>query len=129
MTDFPGVPYDTVVADVRDREKMDKVLGSFRPQVIFHAAAHKHVPMMEKNPDQAVLNNIGGTMVMTELALEHGVERFVNVSTDKAVNPASVMGATKRVAEMVVREAASGVKEGRSFVSVRFGNVLGAGGA
>lgn len=129
MTDFPGVPYDTVVADVRDREKMDKVLGSFRPQVIFHAAAHKHVPMMEKNPDQAVLNNIGGTMVMTELALEHGVERFVNVSTDKAVNPASVMGATKRVAEMVVREAASGVKEGRSFVSVRFGNVLGSRGS
>lgn len=129
MTDFPDIPYDTVVADVRDRDKIGKVFESFRPQVIFHAAAHKHVPMMEKNPDQAVLNNIGGTRVMTELALEYGVERFVNISTDKAVNPTSVMGATKRIAEMVVRDAASRVKDGQSFVSVRFGNVLGSRGS
>ena len=129
MADFPDIPYDTVVADVRDRDKMRKVFESFTPQVIFHAAAHKHVPMMEKNPDQAVLNNIGGTRVMTELALEFGVERFVNISTDKAVNPTSVMGATKRIAEMVVRDAASRVKDGQSFVSVRFGNVLGSRGS
>jgi FlaA1/EpsC-like NDP-sugar epimerase len=129
MADFPGLPFDTVVADVRDRDKMRHVFERYRPQVIFHAAAHKHVPMMEKNPDQAVLNNIGGTRVMAELALEYGVERFVNISTDKAVNPTSVMGATKRIAEMVVRDAASRVKDGQSFVLVRFGNVLGSRGS
>ena len=129
MSEFQNISFDTVVADVRDRDKMRMVYKTFRPQVVFHAAAHKHVPMMEKNPDQAVLNNIGATKVMTDLALEYGTERFVNISTDKAVNPSSIMGATKRVAEMIVRDAASRAGEGRSFVSVRFGNVLGSRGS
>ena len=127
--EFPDVPRETVVADVRDERKMRMVFEKHRPQVVFHAAAHKHVPMMEKNPDQAILNNIGGTKVMTELALESGVESFVNISTDKAVNPTSVMGATKRISEMVVRDAASRAPENCSFVSVRFGNVLGSRGS
>jgi FlaA1/EpsC-like NDP-sugar epimerase len=127
--EFPDVPRETVVADVRDKQKIRMVFEKHRPQVIFHAAAHKHVPMMEKNPDQAILNNIGGTKVMAETALEFGVESFVNISTDKAVNPTSVMGATKRVAEMVVRDASSRAPENCSFVSVRFGNVLGSRGS
>ncbi len=127
--EFPDVPRETVVADVRDKQKIRMVFEKHRPQVVFHAAAHKHVPMMEKNPDQAILNNIGGTKVMAETALEFGVESFVNISTDKAVNPTSVMGATKRVAEMVVRDASSRAPENCSFVSVRFGNVLGSRGS
>lgn len=129
MKEYPETPFDTVVADVRDKAKIRRVFKKYRPQIVFHAAAHKHVPMMEKNPDQAVLNNIGGTRVLAELALEFEVESFVNISTDKAVNPASVMGATKRIAEMAVRDAASRVAEGCSFVSVRFGNVLGSRGS
>ena len=129
MKKHPALPYDIIVADVRDEAKMRRVFEKYRPQTVFHAAAHKHVPMMEKNPDQAVLNNVGGTKVLTDLALEFGVENFVNISTDKAVNPTSVMGATKRIAEMVVRDAASRAGEGRSFVSVRFGNVLGSRGS
>lgn len=129
MAKFPEIPFDTIVADVRKRSKMRRVFETFRPQVVFHAAAHKHVPMMEKNPDQAILNNIGGTQVLADLSLEFGVEMFVNISTDKAVNPTSVMGATKRIAEMVVRDAASRSTEGCSFVSVRFGNVLGSRGS
>ena len=129
MGDFAGVPFDTVVADVQDRACMKRIFDQFRPQVVFHAAAHKHVPMMEKNSGQAVLNNIGGTRVMAELALEFQTERFVNISTDKAVNPSSIMGATKRIAEMVVRDTASRARDGQSFVSVRFGNVLGSRGS
>jgi len=129
MKEFPAICFDTVVADVRDRAKMRRVFEAFRPQVIFHAAAHKHVPMMEKNPDQAIINNVGGTKILAALALEFGAESFVNISTDKAVNPTSVMGATKRISEMVVRDAASRSPEGSSFVSVRFGNVLGSRGS
>ena len=119
----------TVVGDVRDRQRLDHVFATYRPRVIFHAAAHKHVPMMESNPDEAVFNNVAGTRNLVELALEHDVERFVNISTDKAVNPTSVMGATKRVAEQVVAWAASQARPGQCFVSVRFGNVLGSRGS
>lgn len=113
---------ELVVADVRDREKMDKIFKKYVPEVVFHAAAHKHVPMMEVHPDEAVMNNIIGTKNVVELAERHGAERVVMISTDKAINPTSVMGASKRVAEMVVKYL--GNKNKTKFVAVRFGNVL-----
>ncbi|MBB6030473.1 polysaccharide biosynthesis protein [Oceanithermus desulfurans] len=126
---WPELDWRTIVADVRDREKMRHVFTAYAPEVVFHAAAHKHVPMMEANPDEAVFNNVGGTKNVVGLALEHGVVRFVNISTDKAVNPTSVMGASKRVAEYLVQWAAQRAKPGQAFVSVRFGNVLGSRGS
>ena len=111
-----------VVADIRDRDKMDKIFKKYVPEVIFHAAAHKHVPMMEYHPDEAVMNNIIGTKNVAELAEKYGAERVVMISTDKAINPTSVMGASKRVAEMVVKDLGS--RSEARFVAVRFGNVL-----
>lgn len=126
--DYPDVTVETIVADVRDRAKMDRILGRYRPDVVYHAAAHKHVPLMEANPDEAVANNVLGTRNVAEAASRHGAERFVMVSTDKAVNPGNVMGATKRMAELVVQamQAVGDKGEGPAtrFVSVRFGNVL-----
>lgn len=118
-----------IVADVRDRGKMEYVFKRFDPQVVFHAAANKHVPLMEANPDEAILNNVLGTKNMVELTLAAGTERFVNISTDKAVRPASVMGASKRVAEYLVEWGGRQARPGRSFASVRFGNVLGSSGS
>ncbi|MCR4392690.1 MAG: polysaccharide biosynthesis protein [Candidatus Acetothermia bacterium] len=126
---WPGLRYQVLVADVRDRDRMEDVFRRHRPQVVFHAAAHKHVPLMELNPSEAVVNNVVGTKNLVELALTYGVERFVNISTDKVVNPTSVMGATKRVAEYVVQWAARRARPGQAFVSVRFGNVLGSRGS
>lgn len=124
---FPGLPLIPIIADVRDEERIRQRFEDFRPQVVFHAAAHKHVTLMEANPVEAVTNNVFGTQRVVEAALACGAERLVMVSTDKAVQPVSVMGATKRVAEMIVREAA--LRSGRPFVSVRFGNVLGSRGS
>lgn len=111
-----------VIADIRDREKIDKIFKRYKPEVIFHAAAHKHVPMMEYNPDEAVSNNIIGTKNIAEIADKYGAERLVLISTDKAINPSCVMGASKRVAEMLVKGL--GEKSKTKFVAVRFGNVL-----
>ena len=111
-----------IVADIRDRDKMDKIFKKHKPEVVFHAAAHKHVPMMEYHPDEAVMNNIIGTKNVAELAEKYGAERVVMISTDKAINPTSVMGASKQVAEMVVKDLGS--KSNTKFVAVRFGNVL-----
>ncbi|HEY9792274.1 MAG TPA: nucleoside-diphosphate sugar epimerase/dehydratase [Candidatus Obscuribacterales bacterium] len=112
-----------VIADIRDRQRMSHVFARFRPHVVFHAAAHKHVPLMELNVSEAVTNNIAGTQAVATLSEEFGVQRFVLVSSDKAVNPTSVMGATKRIAEMVIQDmAARGAQT--KFVAVRFGNVL-----
>ena len=127
---WPGLEIELVVADIRDREKMDKIFRRLKPEVVFHAAAYKHVPMMEYHPDEAISSNIIGTKNVGELANKYGTERMVMISTDKAINPTSVMGATKQVAEMVVKDLGSrniGVRESENktkFVAVRFGNVL-----
>ncbi len=116
-----------VVADVRQKRRLARVFSTFRPEIVFHAAAHKHVPMMEDNVADAVTNNVLGTANLVGLAKDYGVERFVLVSTDKAVNPVNVMGMTKRVAELIVQMAATETE--RPYASVRFGNVLGSRGS
>ncbi len=126
---WPELEYALVIGDVRDRGKLEAVFSTFKPQVVFHAAAHKHVYLMELNPDEAILNNIFGTKNLVDLAVEHGVERFVNISTDKAVNPTSVMGASKRMAEYVLEGASRRAAPHQTFSSVRFGNVLGSRGS
>jgi FlaA1/EpsC-like NDP-sugar epimerase len=125
--DNPGLPFVPIIADVRDIDRIGNVFDDFRPHVVFHAAAHKHVPMMEINVEEAVTNNILGTQSVVKAAVSYGTERLVLISTDKAVEPTSVMGATKRMAEMVVHDAA--LRSGRPFVTVRFGNVLGSRGS
>ncbi len=116
-----------IIADVTDATRVNVVLAEHQPEIIFHAAAHKHVPLMEENPCEAVKNNVRGTRVLSEAADAHGVDRFIMISTDKAVNPTSVMGASKRVAELVVQAQAVG--SGTSFSLVRFGNVLASNGS
>lgn len=134
---FPGVPVACAIGDVKDRCRLDQVMHRYAPSVIFHAAAYKHVPLMEReNSWQAVRNNILGTHILAQAALAHGVEKFVLISTDKAVNPTNVMGASKRLAEMVCQgmqgalsSSLSGGASGTRFVIVRFGNVLGSTGS
>ncbi|TLS51993.1 polysaccharide biosynthesis protein [Paenibacillus antri] len=121
------IQYITEIADIQDRNKMVQVLELHRPKVVFHAAAHKHVPLMEHNPEEAVKNNVIGTKNVAEAADACGVETFVMISSDKAVNPTNVMGATKRVAEMVIQDLSR--RSRTRFVAVRFGNVLGSRGS
>jgi FlaA1/EpsC-like NDP-sugar epimerase len=116
-----------VIADIRDRPRMQSVFRAHSPQVVFHAAAHKHVPLMEINVEEAFSNNVTGTRILVERALESNAERLVLISSDKAIQPTSVMGATKRLAEMIVQDAAR--NSGKPYVSVRFGNVLGSRGS
>ncbi len=116
-----------VIADIRDAARLEAIFASYRPEIVFHAAAHKHVPLMEMNVQDAVTNNVLGTRTLVTASVAAGVQRFVLISTDKAVRPTSVMGATKRVAEMIVQEAA--VRTGWAYVAVRFGNVLGSRGS
>ena len=118
---------EVLIASVRDSKKMDALFSRLRPQVVFHAAAHKHVPLMEDSPEEAVKNNVFGTYNAAVAADKYGAERFVLISTDKAVNPTNVMGATKRLCEMVVQAMAQRSKT--SFAAVRFGNVLGSNGS
>lgn len=121
------IEFVPVIADIQDAEKMMTVMKSYGPQIVYHAAAHKHVPLMEGNPEEAVKNNVIGTMNVAEAANAHKVETFVMISSDKAVNPTSVMGATKRLAEMLVQHMDK--LSGSKFVAVRFGNVLGSRGS
>jgi len=125
--EYPQIRKVPIIADVRDEERINGIMDYFHPHVVFHAAAHKHVPLMEYQPMEAVRNNVLGTKVVAEAASKNGVETFVMISTDKAVNPTSVMGCTKRVAEMFVQSMNS-ISETR-FAAVRFGNVLGSRGS
>jgi FlaA1/EpsC-like NDP-sugar epimerase len=124
---YPSLTVIPVIADIRDRGRIRQVFDRLRPAIVLHAAAHKHVPLMEENPEEAVTNNILGTSHILDAAVEFGTERFVLISTDKAVSPSSIMGASKRVAEALVREAAR--RTSRGYVVVRFGNVLGSRGS
>lgn len=114
------------IGSVRDRARLDEVFSEYKPQIVFHAAAHKHVPLMEHNAIEAIKNNVLGTYNTADMAEKHGAEKFVLISTDKAVNPTSVMGATKRICEHIVSCRADGET---TFCSVRFGNVLGSAGS
>ena len=124
---FPHIPLEPVIADVKDPAQMQRLFERCEPYSVFHAAAHKHVPLMEENVSEAVLNNVLGTRNVVVAAAEHGCAHLVLISTDKAVRPTSVMGATKRVAEQLVQAVAE--ETGRNFVAVRFGNVLGSRGS
>ncbi len=137
--DFPDVPAETVVTSISRRTRMEYIFESFRPEYVFHAAAYKHVPMMEDNPSEAVLNNIYGTKIIADLSVKYGAKKFVMVSTDKAVNPTNVMGCSKRICEIYVqslnekleKEAMLSKSGGdyTQFVTTRFGNVLGSNGS
>ena len=124
---FPHLRLSAVIADVRDRKRIIRVFKTIQPDVVFHAAAHKHVPLMEDNPEEAITNNVFGTKNVVDAALEANTRRLVLISTDKAVSPTSIMGVSKRLASMIVRDA--GQRHSRQFVAVRFGNVLGSRGS
>ena len=131
---FPDCNVVPVIGDVRNRDRVESQIKCYRPDIIFHAAAYKHVPMMEKFPCEAVRTNVLGTRIVADMALKYDVKKFIMISTDKAVHPSSVMGATKRLAEMYVQSLGSAIKEGilpgkTAFVTTRFGNVLGSNGS
>lgn len=119
--------FEVVMGDVRNPERMRNVFNSFKPQLVYHAAAYKHVPMMENNPSESILTNVLGTKITADLAVEFKVEKFVLISTDKAVNPSNVMGASKRIAEIYTQSLAK--KSAIKFITTRFGNVLGSNGS
>ena len=127
QSSYPSLKLIPVIADIRNEQRLDSVFTMHQPQIVFHAAAHKHVPLMEANPAEAITNNVIGTRNLVQAALDHNIERFVLISTDKAVRPSSIYGATKRLAEMIVLNAAR--QHLRAFTVVRFGNVLGSRGS
>ena len=125
---YPYLDYKTEIASVRDLDKLDMLFNKYKPEILFHAAAHKHVPLMENNPEEAIKNNIFGTKNVAECCLKYKLESVVLISTDKAVNPTNVMGATKRVCEMIFQKY-SEKDSNTKFMAVRFGNVLGSNGS
>ncbi|NVK63913.1 MAG: polysaccharide biosynthesis protein [Flavobacteriales bacterium] len=126
-SDFPDLHFEVVIGDIRSFERMKNVFNSFKPRFVFHAAAYKHVPLMESNPSEAVLTNVLGTRNLVDLALANEVYKFVMISTDKAVNPTNVMGASKRIAEIYAQ--ANSIQNKTKFITTRFGNVLGSNGS
>lgn len=124
---FPEIDLKVLIASVRDEHKMDKIFEQYKPEIVFHAAAHKHVPLMEDSPCEAIKNNVFGTQNVVNLSDKYNVKKFVLISTDKAVNPTNIMGATKRCCEMIVQTKNKTSKT--EFVAVRFGNVLGSNGS
>ena len=131
---FPSVEATTLVTSITNQDRMEFVFKSFRPEYVFHAAAYKHVPMMEDNPSESIQNNVLGTKILADLSVKYGVHKFVMISTDKAVNPTNVMGCSKRICEIYVQSLNKAEVEGRvqgntQFVTTRFGNVLGSNGS
>ncbi|EHK2403218.1 nucleoside-diphosphate sugar epimerase/dehydratase [Clostridium perfringens] len=127
ISNFKNLKEKVLIASVREEKRLENIFNEYKPQVIFHAAAHKHVPLMERNPEEAIKNNVIGTLNVAECAHKYGAERFVLISTDKAVNPTNVMGASKRMCEMIIQ--AIDKNSNTEFVAVRFGNVLGSNGS
>ena len=125
--EYPKLNLEAIVASVRDKARLNNVFETYKPEIVFHAAAHKHVPLMEKSPLEAIKNNVFGTYNVVNCADEYGVEKFVLISTDKAVNPTNIMGASKRVCEMIVQ--AKNKVSNTEYAAVRFGNVLGSNGS
>jgi len=126
---YPNLNFNLLLADVTNHEKMELIFKEFRPEIVFHAAAYKHVPLMEDHPHEAVRVNVGGTKIITDFSVKYGVSKFVMVSSDKSVNPANVMGATKRLCEIIVQSKVQEVGVKTQFVITRFGNVLGSNGS
>ena len=131
---YPDIPCLTVVTSITDREHMEHLFATEKPEYVFHAAAYKHVPMMEDNPSQAIRNNVNGTRIIADLAVKYGTRKFVMISTDKAVNPTNVMGCSKRICEIYCQSLNKAIQEGKvkgytQFVTTRFGNVLGSNGS
>lgn len=131
---FPKLDFVPVIGDVRHAERLDFAFGTYRPQIVFHAAAYKHVPLMEENPCEAVLVNVFGTHMIANKCIEYGIDKMVMISTDKAVNPTNIMGCSKRLAEIYVQSLGKAIEDGRAegrtrFVTTRFGNVLGSNGS
>ena len=131
---YPDIKAETIVTSICKQDRMDDIFRTFRPDYVFHAAAYKHVPMMEDNPSESVQNNVWGTKVIADLSVKYGVKKFVMISTDKAVNPTNVMGCSKRICEIYVQSLDKAIKDGKvqgvtQFVTTRFGNVLGSNGS
>lgn len=131
---FPNIKAETIVTNICKEKRMEEIFKSFKPDFVFHAAAYKHVPMMEDNPSESVQNNVWGTKIIADLSVKYGVKKFVMVSTDKAVNPTNVMGCSKRICEIYVQSLNKAIQEGKvkgvtQFVTTRFGNVLGSNGS
>ena len=134
LNDHPSIKTSTIIASITNRDRMEGIFSTFQPDYVFHAAAYKHVPMMEDNPSESIQNNVWGTKVVADLSVKYGVKKFVMVSTDKAVNPTNVMGCSKRICEIYVQSLDKAEKEGKiegttQFVTTRFGNVLGSNGS
>lgn len=132
--EYPDITAHTVVTSICKEDRMEEIFNQFQPDYVFHAAAYKHVPMMEDNPSESVQNNVWGTKVIADLSVKYGVKKFVMISTDKAVNPTNVMGCSKRICEIYVQSLGKAIKEGKikgitQFVTTRFGNVLGSNGS